>query len=85
MEEGARACGASVIPAGTGSTESQLQTLRDLGVTAYIGTPSYLMAIIKKAEEDGADFKRDYGLKRADYINAFFQNIDWGVVAGRIV
>ena len=65
MEEAARACGASVIPAGTGSTESQLQTMRDLGVTAYIGTPSYLMAIIKKAEEDGADFKRDYGLKRA--------------------
>jgi phenylacetate-CoA ligase len=65
MEEGARACGASVIPAGTGSTESQLQTMRDLGVTAYIGTPSYLMAMIKKAEEDGADFRRDYGLKRA--------------------
>ncbi len=65
MEEAARACGASVIPAGTGSTESQLQTMRDLGVNAYIGTPSYLMAIIKKAEEDGADFKRDYGLKRA--------------------
>lgn len=65
MEEAARACGASVIPAGTGSTESQLQTIRNLGVTAYIGTPSYLMAIIKKAEEDGADFKRDYGLKRA--------------------
>jgi Fe-Mn family superoxide dismutase len=29
-------------------------------------------------------FMLDYGLKRADYINAFFQNIDWGVVAGRL-
>jgi len=29
-------------------------------------------------------FMLDYGLKRADYINAFFQNIDWDVVAGRL-
>jgi len=28
-------------------------------------------------------FITDYGLKRADYIEAFFQNINWGVVAGR--
>jgi Fe-Mn family superoxide dismutase len=29
-------------------------------------------------------FMLDYGLKRADYINAFFQNIDWGVVTKRL-
>ncbi|MCX6010927.1 MAG: Fe-Mn family superoxide dismutase [Chloroflexi bacterium] len=29
-------------------------------------------------------FMLDYGLKRADYIAAFFQNIDWAVVAGRL-
>jgi Fe-Mn family superoxide dismutase len=29
-------------------------------------------------------FMLDYGLKRADYITAFFQNIDWGVVTGRL-
>jgi Fe-Mn family superoxide dismutase len=28
-------------------------------------------------------FMIDYGLKRADYINAFFKNINWEVVAGR--
>jgi Fe-Mn family superoxide dismutase len=28
-------------------------------------------------------FMIDYGLKRADYINAFFKNINWDVVAGR--
>jgi Fe-Mn family superoxide dismutase len=26
----------------------------------------------------------DYGLKRADYIEAFFKNIDWKAAAGRI-
>lgn len=29
-------------------------------------------------------FMLDYGLKRADYISAFFQNIDWDVVVGRL-
>jgi len=28
-------------------------------------------------------FITDYGLKRADYISAFFKNINWDVVAGR--
>jgi len=26
----------------------------------------------------------DYGLKRADYIEAFFKNINWGMVEGRL-
>ncbi len=29
-------------------------------------------------------FMIDYGLKRADYIEAFFRNIDWGTVEGRL-
>ncbi len=29
-------------------------------------------------------FITDYGLKRAEYIEAFFKNIDWGVVEGRL-
>jgi Fe-Mn family superoxide dismutase len=29
-------------------------------------------------------FITDYGLKRADYIEAFFKNINWNVVAGRL-
>lgn len=29
-------------------------------------------------------FMIDYGLKRADYIEAFFKNIDWNVVQGRL-
>jgi superoxide dismutase len=30
-------------------------------------------------------FMTDYGLKRADYIAAFFNNIDWGVVEARLI
>jgi len=29
-------------------------------------------------------FMTDYGLKRADYINAFFQNVNWDVVTSRL-
>jgi len=29
-------------------------------------------------------FITDYGLKRADYIEAFFKNINWGLVEGRL-
>lgn len=29
-------------------------------------------------------FITDYGLKRADYIEAFFKNVNWGVVEGRL-
>jgi Fe-Mn family superoxide dismutase len=29
-------------------------------------------------------FMIDYGLKRADYIEAFFKNINWGAVEGRL-
>jgi len=29
-------------------------------------------------------FMIDYGLKRADYIEAFMKNIDWNAVAGRL-
>jgi Fe-Mn family superoxide dismutase len=29
-------------------------------------------------------FMIDYGLKRADYIEAFFKNIDWAVVGSRL-
>jgi Fe-Mn family superoxide dismutase len=27
----------------------------------------------------------DYGLKRADYIEAFFKNIDWAAVEARLI
>jgi superoxide dismutase, Fe-Mn family len=30
-------------------------------------------------------FTIDYGLKRADYIDAFFKNINWGVVQSRLI
>jgi len=65
FHEAIRDCGATVIPMGTGHTEVQVKTMLDLGVTGFVGTPSFLMAVIKQAEEMGYDFKRDLKIKKA--------------------
>lgn len=51
FESGARAVGATVLPAGTGQTELQVQAAAHLGTTAYAGTPDYLKVILDKADE----------------------------------
>jgi len=53
FESGARAVGASVLPAGTGQTELQVTAARDIGCTAYAGTPDYLKVILDKADDMG--------------------------------
>jgi phenylacetate-CoA ligase len=51
MESGAHALGCSVVPAGTGQTEQQLQALLELRPSAYSGTPSFLKILFEKAAE----------------------------------
>ena len=53
FENGARAVGAAVLPAGTGQTELQVRAAADIGCTAYAGTPDYLKVILDKADEMG--------------------------------
>ena len=55
LECGAHALGCAVIPAGTGQTEMQVQSLAELKPSAYVGTPSFLKIILEKAAELGAD------------------------------
>jgi len=68
FHSGLRRVGATVVPSGASSTENQVQLIRDLEVTAYTGTPSFLMAIIKKAEEMGYNFKNDFKVRRASFV-----------------
>jgi phenylacetate-CoA ligase len=51
VEHGALAVGCTVVPGGTGQTEMQAAAIRDLGVTAFGGTPSFLKLIVEKADE----------------------------------
>ncbi|RMH49200.1 MAG: phenylacetate--CoA ligase family protein [Alphaproteobacteria bacterium] len=62
FENGARAVGATVVPAGTGQTELQARAAADIGVTTYAGTPDYLKVILEKGDELGLDLS---GLCRA--------------------
>ena len=53
FESGSRAVGAAVLPAGVGQTELQVRAAKDVGCTAYVGTPDYLKVILDRAEEMG--------------------------------
>lgn len=57
FENGARAVGATVIPAGVGQTELQVRAAADIGTTAYAGTPDYLKIILDRADADGVKLK----------------------------
>jgi phenylacetate-CoA ligase len=59
--------GATVVPSGSSTTQQQVQLIKDLRVTGYTGTPSFLMAIIDKAREMGFDFKQDFAVRRASF------------------
>ena len=62
FENGARAVGASVFPAGTGQTELQVRAASEIGVTAYSGTPDFLKVLLDKSDELSIDLGR---IKRA--------------------
>ena len=64
---GLRKVGATVVPSGASTTQQQVQLIRDLQVTGYTGTPSFLMAIIDKAGEMGFDFSKDFRVRRASF------------------
>ncbi len=53
FESGAKAVGATVLPAGIGQTEQQATAAAHLGITTYAGTPDFLKVILEKADELG--------------------------------
>ncbi len=55
LESGAFALGCAVIPAGTGQSELQVETIAAVRPHAYVGTPSFLKIILDKADELGRD------------------------------
>ncbi|MEK7847978.1 MAG: AMP-binding protein, partial [Chloroflexota bacterium] len=66
LYEGAlRLVGATVVATGPGNTELQIQTMRQLKATAYVGFPRFLLSIIQRAEEMGYNFRRDFSIRKA--------------------
>ena len=62
LDEGIRALGGIVYPAGVGGTEAQVDAAATLKPVAYAGTPDYLQTLLDKAEELGKDLS---SIKRA--------------------
>ncbi|MDR1412493.1 MAG: phenylacetate--CoA ligase [Actinomycetes bacterium] len=56
MHYGVERIGATVIPAGAGSTERHLMMLADFGTTVFVGTPSYAIYLAEVGEKAGVDF-----------------------------
>src|SRR5687767_8252847 len=55
MDGGARCLGCTVIPAGPGNTEQQLDVIEHLKPTAYTGTADFLKILMDAADAGGRD------------------------------
>jgi phenylacetate-CoA ligase len=64
FHEGLRQCGATVVVMGTGNTDALIKAMLNLQVTGFVGTPTYLMNVIKKAEEAGYNLILKFALKK---------------------
>jgi phenylacetate-CoA ligase len=55
LDEGARALGCTVFPAGTGNTDAQIEAAAMLRPSVYCGTPDFLKVMLDRAAESGKD------------------------------
>jgi phenylacetate-coenzyme A ligase PaaK-like adenylate-forming protein len=55
LDAGARALGCTVIAAGPGNTEQQLDAVQYLRPNVYVGVPDYLKILLDKAKDAGRD------------------------------
>jgi phenylacetate-CoA ligase len=65
LDSSLKMLGCRSIPAGVGNTEIQVQIMKDLKVSGFLGTPSFLFSLIQKAKELGFNPKKDLALKVA--------------------
>ena len=65
LDSSLKLLGCRTIPAGVGNTELQVRVMKDLKVTGFLGTPSFLFAAVQKAKEMGLNPPKDLNLKTA--------------------
>lgn len=90
LDQGLRACNATVLPTGPGNTELQIHMAMSLGATGFVGQPSYLMTILDKAESMGLN-PQTFPVKKAvfssePYLQAQKERIEgaWGMRASSV-
>jgi phenylacetate-CoA ligase len=65
LDESLRMLGATVVPAGPGNVSMQINLMRQLHVSGFLGTPSFLMSIIEAAEGMHLNLTKDFSLQAA--------------------
>ncbi|MCC5858959.1 MAG: hypothetical protein JJT90_12440 [Ectothiorhodospiraceae bacterium] len=65
LDDGLRAAGATVVPAGTGASELQAKLILDLQVTSICASTGYFLTLIEKLEEMGASVPGDWAVRTA--------------------
>jgi phenylacetate-CoA ligase len=65
LDESAKRIGATVIPTGIGNTMMQVRIMQMLEVNGFMGTPSFLMTLVQRAEAMGVNLEKDLYLETA--------------------
>lgn len=65
LDESLRMLGATVVPVGPGNISMQINLMRQLHVTGFLGTPSFFMSVMEAAEGMSLDLKGDFFLQSA--------------------
>lgn len=66
FEDACLAAGATVVPGGVGNKDLQVAACADLDVTAFIGPPSYLKALLEAANDAGMALSLEKALVSAE-------------------
>ena len=66
LEQALLAVGATVVPGGIGNVELQARACRDVGVTAYVGLPSYLNKLLETADDLGLELRLERAFVTAE-------------------
>ena len=51
FEQGLRTIGCVVVPGGVGNSDTQVDLMHQVGATAYVGTPNFLLTLLEHARE----------------------------------
>ncbi len=65
LDDGLRAAGATVVPAGTGASELQAKLILDLNVTCICASTGYFLTLIEKLEEMGVAVPEGWSVRTA--------------------
>ena len=53
LDEALNLIGCTTVPTGVGNTDTQVTVAKAVGATGFVGTPSFLMTVLKRAQEMG--------------------------------